>query len=189
MFAKLHRHITFGNVSNGRCWGFFYHYLRYWTPAKMLFFFDVDEYIFANAGSPVDIGCTKFHYCQVGKRDLNLGSTAIHYWKSSTGFVPSDLAISGSIYPDSKVHGTNLGPTWVLSAPDGPHVGPMNLAIWVPYTGSQVMVSGRNFAMNLGAHYANFPKLSGGSYVKNHYQIMSQFCTCHYSAVANSWPD
>ena len=24
-----------------------------------------------------------------------------------------------------------MRPTWVLSAPDGPHVGPMNLAIWV----------------------------------------------------------
>ena len=24
-----------------------------------------------------------------------------------------------------------MGPTWVLSAPDGPHVDPMNLAIWV----------------------------------------------------------
>ena len=23
--------------------------------------------------------------------------------------------------PDSKVHGANMGPTWVLSAPDGPH--------------------------------------------------------------------
>ena len=33
--------------------------------------------------------------------------------------------------PDSKVHGANMGPTWVLSAPDGPHVGPMNLAIRV----------------------------------------------------------
>ena len=32
-------------------------------------------------------------------------------------------------FPDSKVHGANMGPTWVLSAPDGPHVGPMNLAI------------------------------------------------------------
>ena len=31
--------------------------------------------------------------------------------------------------PDSKVHGTNIRPTWVLPAPDGPHVGPMNLAI------------------------------------------------------------
>ena len=31
--------------------------------------------------------------------------------------------------PDSKVHGANMGPTWVLSAPDGPHVGSMNLVI------------------------------------------------------------
>ena len=23
-----------------------------------------------------------------------------------------------------------MGPTWALSAPDGPHAGPMNLAIW-----------------------------------------------------------
>ena len=34
-----------------------------------------------------------------------------------------------STVPDSKVHGANMGPTWVLSAPDGPHVGPMNFAI------------------------------------------------------------
>ena len=40
---------------------------------------------------------------------------------------------SGLIYaqhnPDSKVYGANMGPNWVLLAPDGPHVGPMNLAI------------------------------------------------------------
>ena len=36
-------------------------------------------------------------------------------------------------FPDSKVHGANMGPTWVLSAPDGPHVGPMNLAIQVDF--------------------------------------------------------
>ena len=34
-----------------------------------------------------------------------------------------------TIYPISKVHGNNMGPTWGLSAPDGPHVGPMNLTI------------------------------------------------------------
>ena len=39
------------------------------------------------------------------------------------------------IYPDRKIHGANImGPTWVLSAPDGPHVGPMNVAIRVFYT-------------------------------------------------------
>ena len=41
------------------------------------------------------------------------------------------LAICEGIYsPDSKVHGANMGPTWVLLAPDGPHVGPINFAIW-----------------------------------------------------------
>ena len=40
--------------------------------------------------------------------------------------------------PDSKAHGANMGPTWVLSAPGGPHVGPRNLAIrvisiWRPF--------------------------------------------------------
>ena len=35
------------------------------------------------------------------------------------------------LFPDTKVHGTNMGPTWVLSAPAGPLVGPMNLAIRV----------------------------------------------------------
>ena len=34
-------------------------------------------------------------------------------------------------YPDSKVHGANMGPIWVLSVPDGPHGVPMNLAIGV----------------------------------------------------------
>ena len=34
-------------------------------------------------------------------------------------------------YADSKVRGANMGPIWVLSAPDGPHVGPMNLAVRV----------------------------------------------------------
>ena len=35
------------------------------------------------------------------------------------------------IYSDSKVNGANKGPTWVLSAPDGSHVVPMDLAIRV----------------------------------------------------------
>ena len=34
-------------------------------------------------------------------------------------------------FPDTKIHGNNMGPTWALSAPDGPYVGPMNLAIRV----------------------------------------------------------
>ena len=34
-------------------------------------------------------------------------------------------------FPDSKIHGANMGPIWGRQDPGGPHVGPMNFAIWV----------------------------------------------------------
>ena len=34
------------------------------------------------------------------------------------------------ITPDSKVYWANMGPIWDWQDPGGPHVGPMNLAIW-----------------------------------------------------------
>ena len=37
--------------------------------------------------------------------------------------------------PDSKVHGANMGPILGQQDPGGPHVGPMNFAIWVYITG------------------------------------------------------
>ena len=39
------------------------------------------------------------------------------------------MVISLLRFSDSKVHGANMGPIWVLSAPDGPHVDPINIAI------------------------------------------------------------
>ena len=32
------------------------------------------------------------------------------------------------MYPDSKVHGANMGPIWGRQDPGGPHVGPLNFA-------------------------------------------------------------
>ena len=46
--------------------------------------------------------------------------------------IEGDMKIRGaetSTYPDSKVHVAHIGLIWVLPAPGGPHVGPMNLAI------------------------------------------------------------
>ena len=40
-----------------------------------------------------------------------------------------ELGHHGIIH-DSKVHGANMGPIWGRQDPDGPHVGPMNFAIW-----------------------------------------------------------
>ena len=36
------------------------------------------------------------------------------------------------VTPDNKVHGANMGPIWERQDPGGPHVGPMNFAIWDP---------------------------------------------------------
>ena len=35
------------------------------------------------------------------------------------------------LHPDNKVHGANMGLIWGRQDPGGPHVGPVNLAIWV----------------------------------------------------------
>ena len=35
--------------------------------------------------------------------------------------------------PDNKVYGANMEPTWGRQDPLGPHVGPINFAIWVSY--------------------------------------------------------
>ena len=63
------------------------------------------------------------------------------HFRKCTGICRLQMAHSLPIYPshrfiltrqtisDSKLHGANMGPTWVLSARDGPHVGPRNLAI------------------------------------------------------------
>ena len=32
--------------------------------------------------------------------------------------------------PDTKAHGANMGPIWGLQDPCGPHVDPLNFAIW-----------------------------------------------------------
>ena len=58
----------------------------------------------------------------------------LQQWTCSSTSCAMHRSINMTAYtsPDSTVHGANMGPTWVLSAPDGPHVGPMDLVIWVP---------------------------------------------------------
>ena len=40
------------------------------------------------------------------------------------------ILMPGKAIPDSKVQGANMGPIWGRQDPGGPHVGPMNFAIW-----------------------------------------------------------
>ena len=66
------------------------------------------EYYFFSSTLIYEYGCLR--YC----------------WQSQDINQSNDIA---NKHLDSKVQGANMGPTWVLSAPDGPHDGPMNSAI------------------------------------------------------------
>ena len=66
---------------------------------------------------------------------------------------------------DSKFHGANMGPTWVLSAQDGPHVGPMNLAIRDGSCGTMIRrMSARSSQMSLFI------------FVRNHREVTYAMC-------------
>ena len=67
---------------------------------------------------PLD--CLFSSLCRMKSKETSQLHIISFLWRESTGDCP-----------DSKVHGANMGPTWVLSAPAGPHVGPINLAIRV----------------------------------------------------------
>ena len=77
------------------------------------------------------MGTLSQHYCE--------WVVIIHsYHNFSSGFgklhTNSDeqqqVQLYGS-FPGSNVHGANMGPIWGRQDPGGPHVGPMNFAIWV----------------------------------------------------------
>ena len=52
-----------------------------------------------------------------------------HFAVESDGLHKHNVYING--FPDSKNHAANMGPIWGRQDPGGPHVGPMNFAIWV----------------------------------------------------------
>ena len=50
--------------------------------------------------------------------------------------------------PDSKVHGANMGPTLVLSAPGGPHDRPINLLTGTVKYNRRTIVGGGRYLTN-----------------------------------------
>ena len=55
------------------------------------------------------------------------GVVYLYLWRHNV--FAMNVILIGYDVPDSKVNVTNMGPTWVLLAPGGPHVCPMNFAI------------------------------------------------------------
>ena len=60
-------------------------------------------------------------------------------------------ASNHGISPDSEVHGANMGPMWVLSAPDGPMLAPWTLLSWSLCTFDLICI---NFGAD-GFHWLN----------------------------------
>ena len=61
--------------------------------------------------------------------------------------------------PDSKVHGANMGLIWGRQVPDGPHVDPMNFAIWEHLAALLIISHKEN--NNLNHLWGTFRKLLG----------------------------
>ena len=77
---------------------------------------------FLHCGLVMPYGDTQVHkWVNIGS-DNGLTLTAPSHNLNQCWFLISD--------PDSKVHGANIGPIWGRQDPGGPHVGPMNFAIW-----------------------------------------------------------
>ena len=64
----------------------------------------------------------KFICCWLSRLPVTKGVLKYHSVLSVTTVIA---------FPDSKIHGANMGPIWGRQDPDESHVGPMNFAIWV----------------------------------------------------------
>ena len=77
------------------------------------------------------------HHCECLFKNREVSRWFAKYDKHPQRNSPSHVSQYVRIYemyPDSKVYRARMGPTWVLSAPDGPHVGHMNFAIMLLWT-------------------------------------------------------
>ena len=55
-------------------------------------------------------------------------------------------------HPDSKIHEAKMGLIWGRQDPGGPHVGPMNLAIWAVKQREQISIKGQWWVQRLRAN-------------------------------------
>ena len=70
-----------------------------------------------------------FQFCIIFQQVYATGSWGYSlFWEIRiVGWCPITIECKD---PDSKVRGANMGPIWGRQDPCGPHVGPMNFAVW-----------------------------------------------------------
>ena len=105
-----------------------------WRQLKSSFFFDIITIIRGicvseERGNPVGhiFNRTKWRTFHIHFQMHFLGRKRV--FSIQINFVPRHP--HGKKYPDSKVHGDNMGPIWGRQDPGGPHIGPMKFAFWV----------------------------------------------------------
>ena len=104
-----------------------------WVNAVLLVSGDISARVSQNAGRWIIKQNENIYYHQIKAHKVSQKMLKFIGWgKLSNVCSRQTIFLTRSQqWPDSKVHGANMGPTWDLSAPDGPHVGPTNLAIGV----------------------------------------------------------
>ena len=63
-------------------------------------------------------------------RDCDITDEATPLMTKTNNLVMPQRSFIRQYNPDSKIHGANMGAIWGRQDPVGPHVGPMNFAIW-----------------------------------------------------------
>ena len=71
------------------------------------------------------------HYIWISHQIKTCSSPRAIQWSSPTDILRPGLHKMAINFPDSKVHGANMGPIWGRQDLGGPQVGPMNFAILV----------------------------------------------------------
>ena len=77
----------------------------------------------------------------------------------ATNRISLETPMCAEKYPDNKIHGANMGPTWVLLAPGGPHVGPINLVIRVYNVDVKIWMSNQTHRKYEIGFYLSMPQL------------------------------
>ena len=82
--------------------------------------------------SPTPTGASPTMACNIKGHGCDIAdprvSSEIHRISDFSKWIHHPQA---GVFPNSKVHGVNMGPIWGRQDSGGPHVGPMNFAIWV----------------------------------------------------------
>ena len=96
-----------------------------WPVTRKMFPFDdviMSKYYQSNS-QPTNQPTNQPNNLTTNKPSNHPTNQRLHRWEP-------DLVESTWNIPDSKVRGANMGPIWGRQDPGGPHVGPMNFAIW-----------------------------------------------------------